>query len=46
MWDGHIGRLSIAKRRIELASHDTQQTYCEPYIKRPVASDFERTEID
>ena len=45
MWDGHLGRVSIAKHRIELQP-GARPSYSAPYRAGPKARDFEKSEID
>lgn len=44
--DSHLGRGSVAKHRVELASDKTQPGHCAPYRTVPRAREFEREEIN
>lgn len=45
MWDGHLGRISVAKHRIDLMSGSTP-VHSAPYRAGPKVREFQRTKIN
>lgn len=46
MWDGHLGRKSTAKHRVELVDPNTPPVPSAPYRAGPKARELEKTEIN
>lgn len=46
MWDGHLGRINIAKYRIDLAREEVLPIYSTFYCAEPAAWKFSAVEID
>lgn len=46
MWDGHLGRISTAKHRIELSDPNTAPVLSAPPHDGPKTREFERIEVD
>lgn len=46
MWDGHLGRVTMTKRRMDLLQPDTAPVYAKPYQAGSEMSEFKRAEID
>lgn len=44
MWDGHVGRITIAKHRIEMNTRDIRPINSAPYRVGPAARAFEKEE--
>lgn len=42
MWDGHLGRINIAKHRLELSQGDSKRTHSASFRARLIAQKFEK----
>lgn len=45
MWDGHIGRINVAKQRIELLQPDTTPVHSAAHQDRSRTREFEKAKI-
>lgn len=46
MWDGHLGRITTAKHRIELLEPTTRSVHSAPYRASSKTREFEKLEIE